>query len=460
MDDFFDFDRAAGGASPSPPSQLLYRSHADDQTLDDCYPDLYPPRNPATPRLVREDTNDAVIGGTSNIRTEAKSTSADDPSSHVRGFSREVVRILRHWLSSHGHYPYPTNQEKEVLKEQTGLTKGQITTWFANARRKKKFKAPRAYNAASPRGIPRPPTPIPTTMSPLERWQNSPPEDEPAAVSAIFDAVNSSAASSGHGDDYNLCSLSSSSSRCLESSTTDTDTPLHSGESCSSVYSSVSGDSSGSFLSFRIYKHRRRSKKPPRPPMTLASHMRPHKFHCTFCTDTFKTKYDWQRHEKSLHLSLECWTCTPHGPTVFSPERNLALCIYCGAHEPDPSHTEAHGYKSCAERPVESRTFYRKDHLRQHLNLVHSARFQSWSMSAWKTETQSVRARCGFCGLWMGSWAARVDHLADHFKNGMTMADWKGNWGLEPGILALLENEMPPCEYHPSHSTWRLSSCD
>lgn len=25
-------------------------------------------------------------------------------------------------------------------------------------------------------------------------------------------------------------------------------------------------------------------------------------YQCTFCTETFKTKHDWQRHEKSLHL--------------------------------------------------------------------------------------------------------------------------------------------------------------
>ena len=36
-------------------------------------------------------------------------------------------------------------------------------------------------------------------------------------------------------------------------------------------------------------------------------------FQCTFCTDTFKSKYDWTRHEKSLHLSLEKWICAPSG---------------------------------------------------------------------------------------------------------------------------------------------------
>ncbi|KAG8407997.1 hypothetical protein J3459_018312 [Metarhizium acridum] len=31
------------------------------------------------------------------------------------------------------------------------------------------------------------------------------------------------------------------------------------------------------------------------------------RYQCTFCTDTFKTKFDLQRHESSMHLSLEQW---------------------------------------------------------------------------------------------------------------------------------------------------------
>jgi len=46
----------------------------------------------------------------------------------------------------------------------------------------------------------------------------------------------------------------------------------------------------------------------------------------------------------------------------------------------------------------------------------------------------------------MDSWSIRVDHLADHFKGGKSMADWKGDWGFEAPILDLVENGMPPCE--------------
>jgi hypothetical protein len=46
----------------------------------------------------------------------------------------------------------------------------------------------------------------------------------------------------------------------------------------------------------------------------------------------------------------------------------------------------------------------------------------------------------------MDSWSIRVDHLAEHFKGGKSMADWKGDWGFEPQVLDIVENGMPPCE--------------
>jgi len=170
-------------------------------------------------------------------------------------------------------------------------------------------------------------------------------------------------------------------------------------------------------------------------------------FQCTFCTETFKTKHDWQRHEKSLHLSLERWVCSPNGATINSPETGLPACVYCDLQCPPLDHAEVHNHFSCAERSLEERTFYRKDHLRQHLHLVHDVKFQAWSMDAWKVVTPEIRSRCGFCGLVMDSWTIRIDHLADHFKGGKSMADWKGDWGFEPQVLSLIENGMPPCMY-------------
>jgi hypothetical protein len=93
-------------------------------------------------------------------------------------------------------------------------------------------------------------------------------------------------------------------------------------------------------------------------------------FQCTFCTDHFKTKYDWQRHEKSLHLSLDKWICAPLGEVIVDKSTGKRKCVYCDELEPDEEHLATHNHSGCQERGFESRTFYRKDHLRQHLRLM------------------------------------------------------------------------------------------
>lgn len=117
-------------------------------------------------------------------------------------FSKEVVRMLRNWLNAHKARPYPTNEEMDLLQQRTGLNRTQIANWFANARRRGKLpRAPPSHSSSpnpSSRPVdiaPRPDTPAPTqkmhSMNPMERWQHSPPEHEPAAVSDIARAVES-----------------------------------------------------------------------------------------------------------------------------------------------------------------------------------------------------------------------------------------------------------------------------
>jgi hypothetical protein len=368
-------------------------------------------------------------------------------------FSRESVRILRSWLSTHHRHPYPTDEEKESLRRQTGLNKTQITNWLANARRRGKVRAPRSTspspnmdNYAKGMDIPRRGTPALQEMNPLERWKASPPEHEPASVSAIAKAVTSSTFSSGRDSPYTSYGHTddgSARSLCNVSSTSSLGTSHSSGGSFASAFSHKSH---GSFGSFGNRGRRRRRRQAPKPVKVINSSVAPRTFQCTFCTETFKTKHDWQRHEKSLHLSLERWVCSPNGPYQHCAEYNHLACVYCGLPNPPEGHGEQHNHSSCAERSLEERTFYRKDHLRQHLNLVHDAKFQAWSMDQWKVATPEIRSRCGFCGIIMDSWSIRVDHLAEHFKGGKSMADWKGDWGFEPQVLDIVENGMPPCK--------------
>lgn len=189
-----------------------------------------------------------------------------------------------------------------------------------------------------------------------------------------------------------------------------------------------------------------------------------HIYQCTFCPETYKTKYDWQRHEKTMHLSLDQWVCSPEGATVVvgggseddpSTGGGQLSCVYCGALDPDEAHLLVqHNHAMCCagNKPLRERTFFRKDHLVQHLRLVHKAAFRAPQMDRWKVSTERLHSRCGFCNQVMDTWVARLNHIAAHFKSGTTMADWKGNWGFEPAVLEMLENAMPPCKPSPKIS--------
>jgi hypothetical protein len=366
-------------------------------------------------------------------------------------FSRESVKILKNWLSTHNKHPYPNDEEKEMLQKQTGLSKTQITNWLANTRRRNKnavvhrSTSPGVRKWASPIDIPqRRGTPASFEhMNPLQRWQHSPPENEPASVTAIARAVNSAASlSSGLNSPFSANFTDDGSGRSLCDSNISSANTSH---SSTSVYSFGSRGSFGSGGSMPRGRRRRRRKAPTTNTATRSGPAKT--FQCTFCTETFRTKHDWQRHEKSLHLSLERWVCSPNGAQAFNPENGQMSCVFCGHANPDEAHIDSHNYAACQERTPGERTFYRKDHLRQHLKLVHGAKFESWSMEQWKATTPEIRSRCGFCGTVMDTWSIRVDHLAEHFKKGKSMADWKGDWGFDAPVLDMVENSMPPCKF-------------
>ncbi|KAF3052513.1 hypothetical protein E8E11_011478 [Didymella keratinophila] len=159
----------------------------------------------------------------------------------------------------------------------------------------------------------------------MERWQSSPPEHEPAASSDIARAVESNGGvpliddgqySFNYRDSavqswYNTSSASSAGT---------------------SVSSDVSGASKRSTPSrpveptaySRPLRKRRINKQRARVRRTsLIGSLLP--YQCTFCTEDFKTKQDWQRHEKSLHLPIEQWVCTLHGPQALKLETGLLI---------------------------------------------------------------------------------------------------------------------------------------
>ncbi|KAL3959210.1 hypothetical protein ACCO45_007372 [Purpureocillium lilacinum] len=465
----------------------------------------------------------------------------DDKHRHPRPrplFTQDAVRTLRRWFAANKHHPYPTRDDKDALCALTGLDVVQVANWFANARRRRiKVGSPppppssaaaaassarfvhaqisrqqsgssspasplreavdgaaTVAVAAAPIDVIVPPRRAATPgifedmMDPLQRWANSPPEDEPAAATAIYRAANEPfyASSTASRSAYYLSDDGSSASASNRSSLSrhgDNSNPPSEG----SVASSRSSSFGNQQQQRRHHQHRRRRRRrrhqallPPRQ-STLG---RPSRgvFQCTFCVEEFRTKYDWQRHEKTWHLPLDRWVCTPTGPLAVRQHHHhhrrsdgdhgdddgggeggggqghgnnnnnngsgdtTLVCVFCGEEGPDAAHVESHNFSLCNRRAVDERTFYRRDHLMQHLRLVHrvGAGVPGAAFDEWKAAAPPIRSRCGFCGRCLDDWAMRVEHLGEHFKAGSTMRDWVGDWGFDPAVLQTIENSMPP----------------
>lgn len=401
-------------------------------------------------------------------------------------FTQDTVRTLRRWYTANQHHPYPNQDEKEALCVLTGLKMTQVTTWFANARRRTNHYTqslqrhvsavstchqwPEDIQSEAPAVISdvtvRPGTPaIFDSMDPFQRWANSPPEDEPADAMAIRRATNERFYSWNTPFDHNgeACSKSASDSSCLRHYDN-----CSSQESCGSSGSSSFSMSSLSLeashshhVSHRYRGRRRRRRRRHHNDQHLCSSrstlVRSFRkiFQCTFCAEEFCTKYDWQRHEKTWHISVDRWVCALTGPFLsLNDGSNTLRCVFCHWQNPDAAHLEQHNFLLCSQRTAEDRTFYRRDHLFQHLRLVHRADgIPKTDFDMWKIPSPQIRSRCGFCGQRLNDWLTRVEHLAQHFKTGCTMAEWVGDWGFDSAILSTIENSMPPCEW-PKNARW------
>ncbi|KAK8223675.1 hypothetical protein HDK77DRAFT_367719, partial [Phyllosticta capitalensis] len=374
-------------------------------------------------------------------------------------FAKSAIRALTEWIVNHSDHPYPTEQEKDDLRQKTGLSETQMNNWFANARRRKKHM-PRRMDSPGTAAIDIPNNPSWKDLNPMERWKISPPENEPAPLTAIAQAVRQQTppldnSSSTHTSRHGSSASSGPQSRRAPSSASLEVTSVNSAvssqdDSFGSIFSFDSGNSRhswgsfGSFGSFGpsgIRKDRRRRRRQEVKPKPVADEGR-RMFQCTFCTDTFRSKYDWKRHELSLHLSLEKWICAPLGPVICT-ESGQRKCVFCEELNPSKEHLENHNWTACEEKSPEQRTFFRKDHLRQHMRLMHDCKLNGL-MESWKSETTYIRSRCGFCCKTFDTWQDRVDHLAKEFRNGAQMKDWKGCRGFDPQVALLVTNAMPP----------------
>lgn len=365
---------------------------------------------------------------------------------------KRATKVLKDWLAAHASHPYPDGSEKKKLSEATGMSMRQISYWFVNARRRPLVSKDADPDTGEERfATPSAALPIATQtndllpswsdMSPLDRWRHSPPEEEPAPWGAITMSLRHGLASfSSEPDLYGLAL------RELNEHS-DTSGLSMSGSSASAAYSYSSSMSLPVPERHNAFSQRRRRRKMAHGQKTLqiSAEDDNRSFQCTFCTERFRTRYDWTRHESTIHLVLEKWTCLALGTTYIDVDNGgLRRCAMCDAANPTDHHLQSHRSSECAVKSTSQRSFYRRDHLRQHLRAHHNVNDFLPSMKRWKSAFGRLKSRCGFCGDTFTLWSDRNDHIADHFRSGAQMKDWTGCRGLEPAVALLVQHAMPP----------------
>ncbi|KAK6001372.1 hypothetical protein QM012_002703 [Aureobasidium pullulans] len=301
-------------------------------------------------------------------------------------------------------------------------------------RRRSRYRLNRMDSSSSTPSIPIPESSSTERYDPLQRYQNSPPEDDYVSMAAVEQALQSSEfdiLDSDHVSQPAEVHYPGRGRRSRPGS-------IASVESAASSPSVRSSNSAASSISARSRSARRRPQR-TRKPKTQSD--KAHIFKCTFCCDTFYKRYDWSRHERSLHLNLEVWLCCPQGGSVFSEATGRNHCAYCQVLDPTLEHLDSHDHSNCVRSS--RRQFNRKDHLVQHLRLFH--RLQTMPLiDDWKTQGPNITSRCGFCDRRMTNWDERIEHLSGHFRAGRTMKDWRGDHEFEPEIAARVTNAIPP----------------
>lgn len=118
-------------------------------------------------------------------------------------------------------------------------------------------------------------------------------------------------------------------------------------------------------------------------------------------------------------------------------------CPFYSTSEPSADHSCPHSYFECSQKPIEERTFTRKDHLKQHILRVHLKQrplfvHQKWDsnviegldnlLDGWHQvsllDPGDPELHCGFCGMWFDEWKTQVNHVEDHFKEDLDLSCW------------------------------------
>ncbi|EUC32973.1 hypothetical protein COCCADRAFT_97268 [Bipolaris zeicola 26-R-13] len=348
---------------------------------------------------------------------------------------------------------YPCSWEMDIIAHQANLDVKKVRNWFNNTRARKKCEDPQpAAQNGRPSEHSFNPRLSRDSLESLDRQADSalsPPQpplamylaqsyqEEGLALSAVESAIYEHSVNGSCQDDTWSGSKQGRRGSVI--------TSIASSEGTApTIYTVSSSGSRSNISSFGRDRRRGRRrmawKESPRQAINgVNSAGEPQKdlpFFCTFCPRAFKTKYEWVRHEDSVHALRTTWICCDTKPAAV-----LEVCPFCGQVCPDDAHLAGHRYQQCRSKPESQRTFYRRDHFIQHLHHVHfgnskhpsvrvgcQARLlaaeghnfgckdltMKWRRFGAPMKIDDPMLHCGFCGKKSKDWSERCEHVAEH----------------------------------------------
>jgi hypothetical protein len=423
-------------------------------------------------KLVQDPVPSTLPQRNATVIHKPASAKRKGPSSRIPAEARQMLE------EEFAANPYPCSWEIDIIAHQANLDVKRVRNWYNNTRARKKNSGENAVthceimtNDKDVAGPELPPPNASTTslasrlsrdsLEALDKHANEAvqPPQPPLAVylaqsyqeeALNFSAIQNAIDNESFGEENEFYMDTSSSSKMGRSGSVITSLTSSDG-TAPTTYSS--GSNMSSFGRNRRRGRRRMEWKTS--PYTQSKYNGLNSagipqdnlpFFCTFCPRAFKTKYEWVRHEDSVHALRTTWICcdTKHAP--------LPSCPFCGHSEPDEYHLASHKYQQCRNKPESQRTFYRRDHFIQHLHHVHFANVKHPSARLgcqarllgsegqnfgckdlaikWRRFGAPIKAadpmlHCGFCGKQSKNWSERCEHVAEHMYAGeMDRSAW------------------------------------
>jgi hypothetical protein len=305
------------------------------------------------------------------------------------------------WYNEHKDHPYPSKDEIMRLAKVSGKTEKSTRTWFANERRRKDGRRNSRGSANRRASLDSASTGEPLSEEPMDASRDINASHFDVEVTKFSPSIAVAGGSGG-----------------IEANSIDSlvRTPRRKGKRRSSSNIQASPSSSEQSEAYDANKP----------------------YFCTLCGIPFREKHDWARHE-ATHLP-EMWHCMPDGSAVVYDH-----CAFCGLFNPRVLHFKIHhNVEACKSAPSNTRSFVRKDKLRDHINRVHlrcpdkkhdPSKPRNCSgldmLDGWFREPPDLATNhpaalwCGFCQTTFLSWTERMDHVGEHLQRRETQSTWR-----------------------------------